>query len=371
MKELVLILALLVAVAGCKPKETKSPGVYVGEVSYLMDELSGGDVFLVVNGQEFSKKDFAVAVSLADKMRRMCAGDAVKGHNKAAEEYALWSRPRTLSDMLRRALMRDYARKNGVKATEAEVEEYSKKIAASLKRAGSSIDAIAGELGPKEGRLFRQYVIDDATEPTLRRFVDAEGVLNISDDDVIAISNRIAKMQARAAMSNACEKAILEKALARINKGEDFAAVAKELSRDPEQGEFWETDYLDEMDTSPALMNWASTAKTGDVSGILELDDGWAVVKVVSRRPEDLPPGEIRIPKDVWELVRVSRNLYETPPDMDREEIVENLISFRSKKVQSKLGDIIMKEAVIEWPKGTNLFVRVASGEDAKRGKDN
>ena len=99
-----------VFLAGCGQEgPSKSPGEYVGDVPRLMDELSNGDVFLVVNGEKITKKDFKTAVSLEDKMRRMCAGDPLTGPNKPAQEYSLWARPRTLSDVLRRALMRQFA----------------------------------------------------------------------------------------------------------------------------------------------------------------------------------------------------------------------------------------------------------------------
>lgn len=360
----ILFAALLV---GCGRNEhSRAPGEYVGGVPLLMDELSNGDVVFIVNGEKYTKRDFRTAVSLADKMRRMCAGDPLTGPNKPAQEYSRWARPRTLSDAFRRVLMRQYTKKNGITPTQEEIDESAMRVLMNLKRGKSTLDAVEKEFGKADGKLFRQYVLDDATEQAARRFVDDKGTLNITDDDVINISNRIARFQARAAASNAVEKAILEKAIAEIAAGKDFAEVAKAYSRDPEQGALWETSYLDEMESSPALMKWASSAKAGDVSGILELDDGWAVVKVVSRRDEDIPPGVIKIPREIWELVRVSRNLFESPPDMDREEIVAKLREFRNKDLQKKIGDLIMKEAVIEWPNGTNLFVKATSAAARK-----
>ena len=359
-----------VFLAGCGQEgPSKSPGEYVGDVPRLMDELSNGDVFLVVNGEKITKKDFKTAVSLEDKMRRMCAGDPLTGPNKPAQEYSLWARPRTLSDVLRRALMRQFAKKNGIKPTKEDIEECSKSVVVNLRRRNATVDDLAKEFGKEDGRLFRQYLEDDATGIAARRFVDDRGILNITDDDVINISNRIARMQARAAASNAVEKAVLAKAISEIAAGKDFAEVAKAHSRDPEQGTLWETSYLDEMESSPALMKWASSAKTGDVSGILELDDGWAVVKVVSRRDEDVPPGVVKIPREIWELVRVSRNLFESPPDMDREEIVTRLLEFRNRDLQKKVGDMIMKDAVIEWPHGTNLFAKTSAIAAPSAGK--
>ena len=355
-------ISLTLLLTGCGREESpKVPGEYVGGVPLLMDELSNGDVVFIVNGEKYTKRDFRTAVSLADKMRRMCAGDPLTGPNKPAQEYSRWARPRTLSDAFRRVLMRQYTKKNGITPTQEEIDESTSRVLMNLKRGKSTLDAVEKEFGKADGKLFRQYVLDDATEQAARRFVDDKGTLNITDDDVINISNRIARFQARAAASNAVEKAILGKALAEIAEGVDFAIVARHHSRDPEQGDQWETDYLEEMASNPALQRWATTAKTGDVSPILEMDDGWSVVKVVSRRLEDLAPGDTKVPQEIWEFVRVSRNLFESPPDMDREEIVAKLREFRNKDLQKKIGDLIMEEAVIEWPNGTNLFVKAAA----------
>ena len=100
----ILFAALLV---GCGRNEhSRAPGEYVGDVPRLMDELSNEDVVFIVNGEKYTKRDFRTAVSLADKMRRMCAGDPLTGPNTPAQEYSRWARPRTLSDAFRRVLMR-------------------------------------------------------------------------------------------------------------------------------------------------------------------------------------------------------------------------------------------------------------------------
>ena len=113
MKFCALLIGFLVA--GCYEGKELPPGEYVGEKSCFIEDLGKSDVILVVNGEKFRKSDFEVAVSLADKMRRMCAGDKLTGPNKAAEEYSLWARPKTLSLMLRHALVRQYGHKNGIK----------------------------------------------------------------------------------------------------------------------------------------------------------------------------------------------------------------------------------------------------------------
>jgi hypothetical protein len=104
-------LSVLVCI-GCERK--KLAGVYVSDGEFKMDELSPRDVILVVNGEKFTKKDFLVAVGLFDKISRLRAGDDLTGPNKNAEAAVKATNARTLSDMLRRALIRQYAQKHGI-----------------------------------------------------------------------------------------------------------------------------------------------------------------------------------------------------------------------------------------------------------------
>ena len=351
-------LSLLLA-AGCGKEELKAPGTYVGENARLMKDLSRREVFLKVNGEKFTKADFEAAENFQDKLRRMCAGDPLTGPNEPAEHTRLVTRPRTVSEMLRRALLRQFAKANGIVATDEAKAEYAKSLLKTLRRPGKSIDEVAEEFGA-EGKIFLAYFEDDARMQAEREFVDTEHTLDIGDDDILAVSNRIARFQANAEEKNAVARADLEKALAELTAGGDFTVVAGKYSSELDEASFWmDGEYLDSFEDTPELMLWLKTAKTGDISPILELDDGYAIVKVVEKRIEDMPPEGIVIPKDIYTLVRIKKEIYDGPEDMTRDEIIEGLKKFRSEALQKKVGDTVMADAVIEWPCGTNLFERV------------
>lgn len=370
MKNAVLMLLCLGSLVGCRPESELHGDVATGSSDSVIDGLRDGEVILRVNGEEITKRDFLVASSLSDKLRRMCAGDALTGSNKPAEEHAIWNRPRVMSDVLRRKLLRQHAKRRKIEPSPEDVEGYSKRLLRSLKRSSSTVRDVAKEIGGREADLFLQYVIDDAVEPLLRADFDKEGVLNVTDADVMGVSNRIERMRAVASVSNDFQRAVLETVRKELLSGANISDVARKYSRDPEQADVWETDYFDEMESSPQLQRWAMKAQTGDVSEILELDDGWAVVKVVSRRLEDLAPGEFKVRSEVWELVRITRDYYEMPPCMEREEIVERLFEMRSRQVQKRLAASIMADAVVEWPQGTNLFSSVSSAGGSRSAKN-
>ena len=366
-------------VAGCSPsEESRAPGEYVGETERLMSDLGRRDVFLRVDGRIFTKADFLVAVSMQDKIRRMCAGDPLTGENKPAQEYSVWAQPRTLGEILRHALIRQYAEKNGIMATKEEFDAYVKRLLPKMRRRGKTLQSVATELGKEEGRLFISYVEDDALAQPLRNHFDTEHSLDITDEDINAVSNRIVRYQERAAASNSVERAALEKAVEAVKAGEDFASVARKFSATPNEGEDWGEYLLEEMSDNPKLAAWVRDARLNDVSGILELDDGLSVVKVIDLRLEDVPDGQDdEVRRFVWRLARISRPYFETTEDMTREEIVSMLSEYRNKKLQERVGKAIMEQAVIEWPYGTNLFknaeapvVKPAAGKIEKKGQE-
>ena len=164
-------------IIGCKPKVALPPGEYVGDDVRLMDELSNGDVFLRVNGVSYTKNDFLVASSLHDKIRRLYAGDPLEGPNPPAEAATLKSRPRTASEILRRSLIRQFAEKAGVRPTKEEFDEYVSGLLKSMKQGKSTLQELADKFGDAEGKLFLQYVADDAVAQPLRNYFDKEGRL--------------------------------------------------------------------------------------------------------------------------------------------------------------------------------------------------
>lgn len=343
-----------------------------------MSDLGRRDVFLRVDGHSFTKADFLVAVSMQDKIRRMCAGDPLTGENKPAQEYSVWAQPRTLGEILRHALIRQYAKKNGISATEGEFDTYVNLLLPKMRRRGKTLQSVAAELGKEEGRLFVSYVEDDALAQPLRNHFDTEHSLDITDEDINAVSNRIVRYQERATASNSFERAVLEKAVEAVRAGEDFAKVARKVSSTPNEGEDWGEYLLEELSDNPKLAAWVRDARLNDVSGILELDDGLSVVKVIDLRLEDVPEGQDDdVRRFVWRLARISRPYFETTEDMTREEIVSMLSEYRNKKLQERVGKAIMEQAVIEWPYGTNLFkkaeapvVKPAAGKIEKKGQE-
>lgn len=82
-------------------------------------------------------------------------------------------------------------------------------------------------------------------------------------------------------------------ALARVRKGEDFARVAAELSRDPGSGkEGGDLGYFTQDRMVPQFAAMAFQLKVGDVSEPVQTQFGWHVIKVEDKRSKPLPKFE-------------------------------------------------------------------------------
>jgi peptidyl-prolyl cis-trans isomerase C len=82
-------------------------------------------------------------------------------------------------------------------------------------------------------------------------------------------------------------------ALARIRKGEDFAKVAAELSKDPGSGkEGGDLGYFTQDRMVPQFGKAAFEAKVGDVTEPVQTQFGWHVIKVEDKRARPLPKFE-------------------------------------------------------------------------------
>lgn len=73
-----------------------------------------------------------------------------------------------------------------------------------------------------------------------------------------------------------------QEALARLKKGEDFAALAKEISIDPNASNGGNVGEVDPMRLRPELRDALATMKAGEISGIVRVATGFVILKVLA-----------------------------------------------------------------------------------------
>ena len=315
--------------------------------------MSDDAVVFKVNGSGFTKGDFMAASRMYDRINRLNAGDDLFAPNVMAEKAVKLRAPFVLSDMVRRAQVRCYAKENDIEPGQEDLQAARRTFERQFRRR-QTIEKIADQIGSVEGRVMFDYMRGDALDMTLRKRFDAEHSFDITDADVMVVSNRISRFNETAAVSNAFERLVLTKALADIGRGESFESVARKYSKDPDEGVTWSSFSDGDFDENPALFEWVKSAKVGDVSGIIETDEGWIVAKLTNSSLQLLDDdGNGR---REWTLVRILRPLWEKAAEMKREEIVGGVLKYRQGLVQKRVWDAIAARSTVEWPYGTNVL---------------
>ena len=107
----------------------------------------------------------------------------------------------------------------------------------------------------------------------------------ITKEKVATVKKDLAAYNKRAAETNRVTLALAEDLLKRIRKGEDFGSLADRYSADPEKKPGGDLGDCDESDFTDEKHIWRilSRMNGGDVSDVLETEDGYAIYKVVQR----------------------------------------------------------------------------------------
>lgn len=100
---------------------------------------------------------------------------------------------------------------------------------------------------------------------------------------------RLVKQGATPAEKDA-QKAKINEALARAKKGEDFAALAREYSEDGSKAQGGDLGFFGKGAIGPAFDTAAWALKAGEVSGLVESQFGFHIIKLTDHRPEGYVP---------------------------------------------------------------------------------
>jgi peptidyl-prolyl cis-trans isomerase SurA len=95
-------------------------------------------------------------------------------------------------------------------------------------------------------------------------------------------------VRAKEGISEADARQKLEQARARIEKGEDFAEVAKTLSEDSSASKGGDLGWVAPGDTVPEFERAMNALKEGEVSQPIRTPFGWHLVQVLERRSDEL-----------------------------------------------------------------------------------
>ena len=342
-----------------------NPGMHVNEAhNKLLDEMAATDTIVIVNGEEIKKADFDALLRFREAVFQLQSKiDIEDVDNPDVKRFSEFAKFQIVPELIHHKMFEQYAAEKGVIPSEEAVSKARDNLAVALSRRSDEFPMIAKRIGGAAGHYLLNAPYVDARDAILRQSVATNDLSNISEVDLQKWMDDIEAWNKTADKNNDLSRKRLLEASSEIAAGGDFADVtAKYAQLHPEFGREWVTIEMGELQQDEDLYKWLKSAKVGEVSPPLDLDDGMAIVKLVKIGKGEAPAGA-PLP-DVYTLVRCTVYAYEYIQRLERAELVSELLTMRRTAAQRKLGEMLTSRAVLEYPNGTNFFQSVVIQQD-------
>lgn len=396
MKAISYILAAMAAaaiLAGCdgdkKPVQDGKKGIVPAKASTnvtakakkkakplpLIDRLPATSVVVRVNGKDITKKDFSDWENLRVKIWAYAHGRPLDGKTDDVKRFKSGNRTRVIGELIKRELIAEYAKKNGFSVSAERMKEEESKFLKSVNKAKSKFESLAAKFGEEGFAQLKDAVAADALAGLAIEKSSTNDIFHVTEQQ---ISNRVEYVRhwnENADKKNAIAKEKARKAKQEILDGAKFVDVAAKYSEFcPEYGNEWESVRLDDFEGDDPLLKWLLSAKVGDISDPLDLEDGVSIVGLkMSYEAEPAEEGKPAVME--YDLVRCCFYAYEKLEVLeDRKDIVEDMIDARREVAMEELRKKLTESVNIEFPNGQNLFYAEkkpakAKGKAKKAGK--
>ena len=213
-------------------------------------------------------------------------------------------RSQVLENLIARELLYQESQKRGIKISEEEVNQQLIKLKAQFPNEAEFNNALnrmnlteASIREKLERDLALRKLIDDEITPKvtvsdseIRAFYD-NNPATFTQPERVKASHILIKVDPQA---NAAQKAEAQKKIdlvqAKLQKGEDFGALAKEYSEGPSGPKGGDLGYFTRGQMVKAFEEAAFAMKPGEVSGVVETRFGYHLIKVTDKTPEGTLP---------------------------------------------------------------------------------
>ena len=278
----VLLTGLVFASAGCSEK----------------------DIAARVNGEVIKKSDLDVQIAkLQEQYPDMFTGADGEGR-------LLDFQQKLLDNMINAALIRQAAADQGISVSDADVQAQVDELKAGFADDAQFQEALA-QAGMDEATLVEQVRETLVTEELITKLtsdtpVTEEEIAEYYDGNVAQFEEQAA-VHASHILFEPDDKATAEDVLAEIKGGADFAALAKQHSKDPGSaangGDLgWPTTpYVPEFQAACDALD------EGEVSELVETTFGWHIIKVIEKREARQKPLD-EVSEQIEQLITQQRN---------------------------------------------------------------
>lgn len=333
-----------------KAKKPKSP--------FAIDNLPTNTVVITVNGQGITQQEYEDWLRVKSKLMLLQKKKKAKKFSLVEfTQSVLDSRFRIHGELIRCSMVRQYAETNGLKPAAEEVVKARKGLDGLWSRAKTAFPQPSDAEAARDEGVIGTIAYMSALDDVCMRHVATNDLTRVTDAEIDAQLKWIEEWNKTADKKDAESREKAKKARAEILGGAYFADVAKKYAEvAPSEGADWETFELSEFQADEPIAQWLVTAKQGDVSEPIEMDDGYAIIGVRRILEGELDEEDGRRSKQ-YELVRCTFFAYEKiDPPTDREQFRKDMLAERRRSAFQELGMKLMDAYKVEYPRGTAIF---------------
>ena len=210
----------------------------------------------------------------------------------------------TANELVEKKLLLQAARRAKVKASSAAIDSI---LNQHYQRAGekdvylkflsdSGIDFEFVKMDIKQSVIIQNYlnkIVEDKTRLTDQQIQDA--YQRYLQDTTVTVRHILLITKDKTEPEKNETRRKMEKILDRARRGEDFSALARQYSEDPgskDNGGLYE--QFSRGDMIKPFEDAAFTLPIGEISGIVETEHGYHIIKIIEREKHDRPLEEVR-----------------------------------------------------------------------------
>jgi|GEM_PF-299849 len=251
------------------------PAGTAGEPAQTLDAA----VVAMVNGLEIRREDYERQVTQAQTYFLQQPGFDVK--SEAGQEALARLEQQVLNWMIDQVLIQQAAQEKGVTISDELVDSQLKRMK-----------------GDDEARFADWLSANGLTEETFREQLRMDLVTTAVRDLITAsLSRRLEQVHARHILLS--DEATAQAAVARLQKGDNFIKLAREISEDETtRASGGELGFLPRGVMPPAFDEAAFSLQPGGISGVVRSDFGFHIIQVVEIDP-DRPVAD-----EMWPVVQ-------------------------------------------------------------------
>ncbi|WP_457627707.1 peptidylprolyl isomerase [Persephonella sp.] len=222
-------------------------------------------------------------------------------HRTVTDEKLKELRKKALKALIDRELLYYEAKKKGIKIPEKEIDRLMDELAKRyksrekleelVKQTGITLEEFREELKKRLmiDKLLKEYVQVNLTEKDLKEYYE-KNKYKFKEPESLKVRYIYIKVDPTKPKGRQIARERAEKAYKEIQEGKDFGDVAYKYSDDLSRIKGGELGYVHKGRFEKKIEEEIYKLKPGEVSGIIETELGFHIVKVEDKRPERIVP---------------------------------------------------------------------------------